>query len=67
MALEASVPSTPRKGSYLAVVGLTDQEGGGDVRIEVEECPTCYAVVEGSKLESHTGRHDAETGAAPKF
>lgn len=66
MPLQESAPSAPRQGQYLAVFGLTDAEGGGDIRVEVDECKTCYAVVEKSRLEAHEGRHEAESGAAPK-
>jgi hypothetical protein len=66
MALEPTVPSTPRNGQYLAVFGFTDTEGGGDIRIEVDECKTCYAVVEKSRMDSHVATHEAQSGATPK-
>lgn len=55
MAVEATAPSTPRNGSYLAVSALTniDAGAGGDVRVEVDECGTCYALVENSKMDGH--------------
>jgi hypothetical protein len=64
--LAASTPTTPRNGSYLAVFGITGQEGGGDVRVEVAQCGECFALVENSKLDAHEGRHAAEAGAEPK-
>ena len=65
--LAASVPSTPRNGQYLAVFGLTDTEGGGDIRIEVEECPECAALVEQSTGKpKHESWHAAQAGATPK-
>lgn len=66
MALEPSVPSTPRNGQYLAVFGLTDTEGGGDIRIEVDQCGTCAAVVEKSAMATHETWHAGQAGAAPK-
>jgi hypothetical protein len=55
MAVEAVVPSVPRNGSYLAVYALTDIDAGsgGDVRVEVDECGTCYALVETSRMDGH--------------
>lgn len=64
--MEAVVPTVPRNGQFLAVYGKSDTEGGGDIRIEVEECGTCYAVVSTARLAEHEGRHEAEAGAAPK-
>lgn len=66
MALEASVPSTPRSGSYLAVFGLVDQEGGGDVRVEVDQCRECAAVVERNAMPDHESWHAGQGGAEPK-
>jgi hypothetical protein len=65
--IAAVVPSTPRSGQYLAVFGLTDTEGGGDIRIEVEQCPECAALVEQSTgLPAHESWHAGLTGAQPK-
>lgn len=67
MTFEASVPSTPRQGSYYAVYGLSDQEGGGDVRIEAAECTSCYAVVEKSRLDAHIiALHPEDASGTPK-
>jgi hypothetical protein len=55
---EAVVPSTPRSGSYLTVTGFSEQEGGGDVRVELTCCPNCYAAVEQAHLNEHQATHE---------
>lgn len=65
--LAAVVPTVPRNGQFLAVYGKTDTEGGGDIRIEVEECPDCGAIAESSTgIPKHEAWHAAQAGAAPK-
>jgi hypothetical protein len=67
--MEPVVPTVPRRGSYRDVVGLTDlDEGsGGDVRIEMDECPTCFASVEQHvAMAKHESWHAAQAGEAPK-
>jgi ribosomal protein S27AE len=65
--LTASLPSTPRNGQFLAVYGKVADEGGGDIRVEVEECPECGAVVETSAgLAKHESWHAGQAGATPK-
>jgi len=65
MDVTSVVPSEPRDGSYLAVFALTSNEGGGEVRVEVEQCGTCFALVSTDKLDAHEGRHDAEAASGP--
>jgi hypothetical protein len=65
--LAASVPSTPRNGQFLAVFGKTDTEGGGDIRVEVEQCSQCAALVEISTgMPAHESWHALQAGATPK-
>ena len=69
MAMEPVVPTVPRRGSYRDTVGLTDlDEGsGGDVRVELDECPTCHASVEQhTAMPLHESWHAAQAGEAPK-
>jgi hypothetical protein len=66
--LEAVVPSTPRSGSYLPVVGLTNQDegAGGDIRVELEQCGQCYLPVERTAFPDHESWHESLSGAEPK-
>jgi hypothetical protein len=64
--MTASVPETPRQGTYLPTYTLVDVEGGGDLHANAKECTTCHALVAEAGYDAHMGRHEAETGSAPK-
>ena len=68
MAVQVSEPSTPRNGSYKDVMALTTlAEGeGGEVRVEVDQCGECSALVENSAMPNHESWHAAQGGAQPK-
>ena len=68
MAVQVSEPSTPRNGSYKDVMALTTlAEGeGGEVRVEVDQCGECSALVENSAMPNHESWHAGQGGAEPK-
>ncbi len=65
--MEASTPSEPRDGTYLAVFALADHAGGDPgVRVELEQCRECSAAVERSAVPDHESWHASQGGAEPK-
>jgi hypothetical protein len=56
--MEAVVPETPRQGAYFPVYGHSDQEGGGDLHVQVQSCTTCHATVDEAHMADHEGWHE---------
>ena len=56
---EPVVPTVPRRGQYVAAVAYTETEGGGDIRVELTQCPDCLAAVAENVLNEHRGKHEA--------
>jgi len=69
VAMEPVVPTVPRRGSYrdVAAAALVQVGQAGDVRVELDECPTCHASVEQhTAMPLHESWHAAQAGEAPK-